>query len=137
MAEKKPAEGVQLDVKPTSQLDLERRLKAEEEGSTPVFFETKNPDESTLFGEDDSYRGTDPIYQNYANSTDKPLDAEKGADKLAEDAADSAFDTNKAGDQLTDAYKGVTTASNSDQSGSADSSSTDESDGTGTTQASA
>lgn len=36
---------------------------------------------------DEAYAGTDPIYQNYADDTHKPLKASKGAFKAAEDQA--------------------------------------------------
>jgi hypothetical protein len=119
MVSKKPEKGTELDVKPTSQLDLERRL-----GEDPpnTLFKTVNPVESTLTADDntseltggddgDLYVGTDPIYQNHANDTEKPLQAEEGPDKSAEDfyldTVDSEGGT-EAGDQLKEAYGAVT-----------------------------
>jgi hypothetical protein len=70
-------------VKPTAQLDLERRL---EDGYVPDAVTgntvTVNPNP---FGADD-YVGTDPIYQNHANETEKPLASQEGVLKDAEDA---------------------------------------------------
>jgi len=73
--------------KPTSQLDLEARLSAEDEGMKPLF-PTQNP---TGEPTEDGYLGTDAVYQNYANDTEKPLAAEEGADQLAEEAAEDAY----------------------------------------------
>ena len=67
--------------KPTSQVDLEERTKDDYvvpaqlvQGTDPVPAET-------------GFVGVDPIYQNYANDTEKPLRAEKGAEKKFEDLA--------------------------------------------------
>jgi hypothetical protein len=69
-------------VKPTSQLDLERRLDKDNESEVanrvPV---TRNPDH---FGRE-AYVGVDPIYQNHANDTEKPYAAEEGPEKDAEE----------------------------------------------------
>lgn len=111
MAGKKPAGGVELDVKPTSQLDLQRRLEDEKDNPPPVFMASVNPVDSVLTGEDDDgnvYYGTDPIYQNRANETDLPHAAEEGPDKLAEDAyLDSLEGGNEATDQLKEIYGGL------------------------------
>lgn len=62
--------------KSSAQLDLERRLENSNESESRVGKTVKvNPNP---FGADD-YAGTDPIYQNYANETEKPLRAEGGA----------------------------------------------------------
>lgn len=75
--------------KPTSQLDLEARLDSDEDEAlgTPLF-PMKNPD---LDPTEEGYVGTDPVYQNFANETDKPLAADGGADQLAEEAAQDAY----------------------------------------------
>ena len=75
--------------KPTSQLDLEARLDSEDDEKlgTPLF-PMKNPD---LEPTKDGYVGTDPVYQNFANDTEKPLAADGGADQLAEEAAQDAY----------------------------------------------
>jgi hypothetical protein len=111
---KKPEEGTELDVKPTSQVDLERRLG---EDPPTKLFETVNPVDSVLTADDDSddegdaYVGVDPIYQNHANETDKPLQAEKGPDKAAEDAYFDSFEGEvEAGTQLKEVYGTVTTS---------------------------
>ena len=60
--------------KPTSQLDLEERQAKD----------YRNPSE-LIKGEDigpsdNGFIGVDPVYQNFANETDKPLVGEKGAE---------------------------------------------------------
>lgn len=79
--ENEPDEGVTY-TKPTSQLDLEARLANDNEA--PAAVKTLNPSEQ---GEDDEdgYVGTDPIYQNHANDTEAPGEAEEGAEKDALD----------------------------------------------------
>jgi len=60
----------------------------------PNVFETVNPDETTL--DKDGFVGVDPIYQNFANSTDKPLgDAHKDAEKAHPDQAEKSGDDEK------------------------------------------
>jgi hypothetical protein len=68
---------------PRTQKDLEERLSrdhvpasAVNEGSLLV---NPNP-----FGSE-AYVGTDPIYQNHASDTEKPLNASKGVEKKAEE----------------------------------------------------
>lgn len=93
--------------KPTSQVDLEARLKADAEETSPPprkkgeDFDAPgpfnvqgavNPDGEPT---EDGYVGTDKIYQNYANETDAPLQADEGADKLAEEAFADAFGDSK------------------------------------------
>ena len=65
--------------KPTAQVDLEERMKDDyvvptqlQQGSDPEPSET-------------GFVGVDPIYQNFANDTEKPLRAEKGVEKKLED----------------------------------------------------
>lgn len=89
--------------KPTSQLDLEARLTADaEETSPPPRRKGEDYDAPTSFelqgavnpnGDptNEGYIGTDVIYQNYAEETNKPFQAEEGPDKLAEDAFAAAF----------------------------------------------
>jgi hypothetical protein len=74
--------------KPRTQEDLEARLgddhvpaSAVNEGTVLV---NPNP-----FGSE-AYAGTDPIYQNHANDTEKPFRASKGAEKKAEDQVRNA-----------------------------------------------
>lgn len=70
-------------VAPRTQEDLERRLADDHEPDSAVNTGTVlvNPNP---FG-DEAYAGTDPIYQNHANDTEKPYRASKGAEKKAED----------------------------------------------------
>jgi hypothetical protein len=89
--------------KPTSQVDLETRLQADaEETSPPPRRKGEDYDAPAPYelqgavnpsGEptDEGYIGTDVIYQNYAEETNKPLQADEGADKLAEEAFAAAF----------------------------------------------
>lgn len=72
MANKKPEY-----TQPRTQTDLEARLADEPPAASVVV--NPNP-----FG-DEAYAGTDPIYQNHANDTEKPLRAAKGVEKKAED----------------------------------------------------
>lgn len=73
--------GIEVDVKSTHQRYLETVLDPERKA--PVFSESVNPSVAIT---DDGYIGTDPIYQNHANATDEPHQADDGPDKLAEDA---------------------------------------------------
>ena len=68
---------------PTSQQDMERRLTdGFQEDSVLASRRTfVNPDP---FG-DEAYVGTDPIYQNHANDTEKPYAADGGALQKAEE----------------------------------------------------
>lgn len=66
--------------KPTSQLDLEERLK---DGNEVERFKIETIDPADQVNED-GYVGTDPVYQNHAEDTHKPLAAEGGADAKAE-----------------------------------------------------
>lgn len=136
MAGKKPAVGITLDVKPTSQLDLERRLS--EGDPEPVLFKTVNPDESSLMADnewgedsDNAFVGTDPIYQNRANETDQPLQAEEGPDKDAEEAFFSSYEKGtEVRPELAERYgevkKGADSVNGSAESGEAASGSAEE-----------
>lgn len=73
--------GIEVDVKSTHQRYLETVLDPDRKA--PVFSESVNPSEAVT---SDGYIGTDPIYQNHANATDEPHQADDGPDKLAEDA---------------------------------------------------
>lgn len=70
--------------KPTSQVDLERRLA---DDATPVFMEFTDPDPTS----DDGFVGVSPEYQNAANKTDEPLAAKSGAEKKVEQAFVDAY----------------------------------------------
>lgn len=65
--------------KPTSQVDLEARLKDDYE-SPSLLRQGESPSLESANG----YIGVDPIYQNFANETEKPLAAEKGVEKKLE-----------------------------------------------------
>lgn len=65
--------------KPTSQVDLEQRLKKDDvPNGTLVHGTTPEPS-------DNGYVNVDPIYQNYANPTEQPLRAESGVQKKIEE----------------------------------------------------
>lgn len=108
--ESKPAEGIELDVPSTHQLYLESLLGEESKDRKPPVFKGGNVDPKDLHAvTKDGYVGTDPIYQNAANKTEKPLQAKSGPDKLAEDAYKAAVEgePNEAGDQLKALYGDV------------------------------
>lgn len=90
MAEKK--EKAQYS-KPSSQLDLEERQENENRSprilSTSDQYEAPEQDDNARDftvedNELDGYVGTDPVYQNYAVDTDKPMPAEEGAESKLE-----------------------------------------------------
>lgn len=82
MAKEKKKEEPEVEfTAPTSQADLERRLDEDYVSDAALPDNVINPNP---FGAED-YAGTDPIYQNYANEQHKPLRAEEGPDKAAED----------------------------------------------------
>lgn len=70
--------------RPNSQLDLERRLKVDNDNPDVKVVGTTNPD--PVGAVEEAYIGTDPIYQNHANDTEKPYSAEKGPEKEQEEA---------------------------------------------------
>lgn len=76
-----PAEGVEY-TKSNAQLDMEARLA--EDFTPDSNISTRTTVNPNPFGQED-YAGTDPIYQNYASDTHKPLAADEGPDQLAED----------------------------------------------------
>jgi hypothetical protein len=65
--------------KPTSQVDLERRLK-DDYVSPSVLGQAVDP----VLESENGYVGVDPIYQNFANETEKPYASEKGVEKKLE-----------------------------------------------------
>lgn len=78
--------------KPTSQLDLERRQSDDYVADADISSRVAvNPNP---FGEED-YVGTDPVYQNYANDTEKPLPADEGPEAEAEKAHREMYDTDE------------------------------------------
>lgn len=76
MADEKPQDEV-VYTKTTEQAYLENLVETqgEADGSKVAKVEDPNP-----LGEGE-YVGTDPIYQNYASETEKPLASEEGAQK--------------------------------------------------------
>lgn len=108
--------------KPTTQVDLEARLG---EDAPEAFYEDSNPGpDGVLNGTEkndenkpiyatasgDDYVGTDPIYQNHSEDNLKPLKAEEGPEKDAEEEYFRTFEKgNEAGEQLQSVY-GDTTA---------------------------
>lgn len=67
--------------KPTSQVDLEERLKRDNESPLSVVRAENN---HNPFGVDEeAYVNVDPVYQNHANDTEKPLEAKSGVEKKA------------------------------------------------------
>jgi hypothetical protein len=101
--------------KPTSQVDLERRLA---DDSTPVFREFSAPEAVT----EDGFVGTDVIYQNAANKTDEPIAAKSGVEKKAEQLfADAYGDGEEPAKQVKDNYQSVTTGAQSTGASSSDS----------------
>lgn len=75
--------------KPTSQVDLEARLKNGNAAATltdPINPGMPDVEAGNL------YVGTDPIYQNHANDTEAPLQADKGVERKAEENFLSSYD---------------------------------------------
>jgi hypothetical protein len=86
MADKKQKEetGTEpvLNVPPTSQVDLAAR---QENDHQPEYTETVSTGDLMLAEVvPEGYVGTDPMYANYANETDKPYPAEEGPEAQAE-----------------------------------------------------
>lgn len=101
-----PAEKVEpkeevIYTKPTSQLDLEERLARNNE--SPLSVVQAQNSQSPFGVEEGAYVNVDPIYQNYANDTEKPLEAEEGVEKDALDVFKDAVavdeDDDRSGDQ--------------------------------------
>ena len=80
MASKQKAPEVEY-TKPTSQLDLEARLDKDNRNEAAEAPLATYPDAQ----DEEGFVGVSPEYANYANDTDKPLAAEEGAEKVAED----------------------------------------------------
>lgn len=86
--------------KPASQVDLEERQKKGNQSarvlpSAPQFEGGKDDGRArqmTVPGNDtDGYIGVDPVYQNYANETEAPIEADESAEsKVADEYADQA-----------------------------------------------
>lgn len=80
---------------PASQVDLEARLKTGDKSnrvlSTADSYEQDDVDKESVAGyavegnEVNAYVGVDPIYQNYADETQKPLRAEGGPEAKLEE----------------------------------------------------
>jgi hypothetical protein len=90
--------------KPTSQIDLEERTK---DGYVPSGQLLQGTDPQPA---ETGFVGVDPIYQNYANETEKPLLAEKGAESKFEqlayaDEVDTDFGATPAGEAEAEAEK--------------------------------
>ena len=56
-------------------------------------FDAKSPEKSSV--NKGEFIGVDPIYQNYANSTDKPLKADKKSSAKAEDKTEASKTSDK------------------------------------------
>lgn len=105
--EAKVAEGVELDVPSTHQRYLDNLLgKEAKDRPVPKFGGETHPPEKLRAATEEGYVGVDPIYQNHANDTEKPLAANAGPDKLAEDAYKATVEgkPKKPGDQLSKLY---------------------------------
>lgn len=76
--------------KPTSQVDLEERLDRDNEVVSTT--KTYNPGYGDV-EPGNLYLGTNPEYQNHANDTEAPLQADEGPDQLAEEAVLGAYDS--------------------------------------------
>lgn len=88
--------------KPTTQVDLERRLAIEngdldpeEDAGTPRDFKVEGNDTS-------AYIGVDPIYQNYAEETHQPLASDGGPEERIEERAYEYEDAPKSGVSAAD-----------------------------------
>ncbi len=114
---KKPADGVELDVPSAHQRYLDDLLgKDSEDREAPVFGGVSvNPKDNKVVT-DEGYVGVDPVYQNHANDTEKPLQSKKGPDKLAEQAYVEAVegDAKEASDELKDLYGAVSNDESND-----------------------
>jgi hypothetical protein len=81
MAEKSKDKVEYTTSKPTSQLDLEARLERDNENPEVHVSVPVNPS----YEAEGEYVGTDPIYQNYANETEKPLAGEGPEQKVVDE----------------------------------------------------
>ncbi len=117
MAAKKPAEGVELDVPSAHARYLDSLLGDEaQDREAPTYGGVSvNPSDNKVIT-DEGYVGVDPVYQNYANDTEAPYQADEGPDKLAEDAYVEAVegDPKEAGEQLKELFGAVTNSEDND-----------------------
>jgi hypothetical protein len=90
MAKDEKVEEVEVGVPSAHQKYLEEVTDPDRE--VPVFGASVNPVDQADHVTDEGYVGVDPVYQNYANDTDKPLAAEEGPDQAAEDAFHEAYE---------------------------------------------
>jgi hypothetical protein len=91
--------------KSTATLDLEARL--ENDNAVPGPARVLNPG----YGDVEAgnlYLGTNPEYQNHANDTDAPLQAEDGPERDAEEAALAAYDSRDVKDDAANLEEGET-----------------------------
>lgn len=98
MSEENEVEEV-VYTKPTSQVDLETRLA--NDNAVPGPAQVVNPG----YGDVEAgnlYLGTNPEYQNHANDTEAPYQAEEGPDADAEDAALKAYDSREVKEKAAD-----------------------------------
>lgn len=97
---------VELGVKSAHQNYLEDLLGKEHEA--PQFRTFSNPGDNPAITKE-GYIGTDPIYQNAADVTHEPRQADGGPDKLAEDAYVKSVegDGNEAGSALKENFAAV------------------------------
>lgn len=84
--EQAPKEKVEY-TRPTSQLDLERRLANDNNVEPAGHLRSVNPSDALDLDDegDDGFVGVDPVYRNYANETEKPMQADEGPEAKAEE----------------------------------------------------
>lgn len=88
--------------KPTTQVDLERRLAAEDGEEQP---EVGSARDFKVEGNDTSdYIGVDPMYQNYADETHKPMASDGGVEERIEERAYEYEETPKEGQTSDDGH---------------------------------
>lgn len=89
--------------KSAAQLDLERRM--ENDNESPLAVSNLAVSRAGVFGEDeDAYVNVDPVYQNHANDTEKPLKADSGVNKKAEAAYRETVLSSEDSDRSKDAF---------------------------------
>lgn len=88
----------------TAAKDLKRRLENDNESALQVakVAETADPYGKDEKGKENGYVNVDPVYQNYADDTHKPLEASKGVFKDAEDAFRDAVAVDEDDDRSSD-----------------------------------
>lgn len=109
-----PEEGVELDVPSAHTKYLESVMDPDRE--VPVHGESVNPADQGVVTEE-GYVGTDPIYQNYAEDTHKPLAAEDGPEADAEEAFVDAYEgePNEGSDLLKENYEATSRTDKKDE----------------------